>query len=420
MSATPSALERIDACVVSETYPHVGEINPYAMHGTIVHEFLRACNAIGREAALLEAPIEHVEALEQIDLDALPVDPKSYAAEVAFAYNVETGEGRELGRALSREAAKAKCRPGEMPGVADVVGLTSNGGVVLPDYKTGWGHVSPAEVNWQVKTYALMAARAYGAEHASVQIIRVLDNGRIWSSKLEMDALDLEDHALELRKLMSRRARVLQLAAEGRRDELPNAVLGVHCRYCPAFRFCPAQLMALVGLRSPIVGESGEMTSEKVAEAWVALEQVERQLKTRKATLEQFALQTPVALPSGKILGRCKSTKETLLADRAQPILESLYGQELGLAVARDSIDLSPSMTKSSLKRALRRHVLPTLPRDEAKITLVNDSVLKAFRDRQAVTLLTKWSVRPHHPETEDAGDEDASGNADEMQLAAH
>ena len=67
-------------------------------------------------------------------------DPGQGLAEVAFAYDVETGKARELGRDVERQYGKLA--PTEIPGSLDLLYMV--GDVLhIDDYKTGRSEVPP-------------------------------------------------------------------------------------------------------------------------------------------------------------------------------------------------------------------------------------------------------------------------------------
>jgi CRISPR/Cas system-associated exonuclease Cas4 (RecB family) len=400
----PSQLHRVAACVGSEVLPHAGSISRPASRGHIIHAFLAAVSAVGREQALLAVPPEDREACEAIPVQELPAfQPEAYAPEVSFAYDATKDTARETGRGLERDAARAAARDGEMPMTADVVGLTADA-VVVYDYKTGWGHVDRPAVNWQVRTYALAAARAYGKEHAVVGIIRVLDGGTIWWDRAEMDALDLDAHAAELRQLLARRK--LAILAHQEKQVLPKLVEGEHCRYCPALPYCPAKVKLLqeaIALRPDAPPDlerevSAALTPETAASAWRKLEQAQKLIERLQAVVKDYARQHPVPLGDGYVLGEVTKARESIVAERAQEVLRQRFGDQIGGVVYSESVEVKTAVTKSALKSALNKYVLPTLPKPEAKITLLMRSVEDALRQRGAMSVASFKCVEEHKP----------------------
>jgi hypothetical protein len=391
----PSSLGRVAACPTSEALPHARSSNLFTKRGDVVHKFLADCAQVGRDVALLSADPEHVDALEIIPFDRLPpLEAHRYAVEVSFALNIATGDARELGRELERDAARAMAKPGEMVGTADLVGLTVES-VVIHDWKSGRGHVDRADVNWQTKTYALAAARTYGRDRAIGSIIRVLDDGTVWYDYFDMDALDLDAHEAALRALMAERDRVLALAPEDR----PALHEGEHCRYCPALRFCPAKqvlLQAVVADDKPLSLEVVELTPERAAAAWAKLQRAEQLIELLKATVKDFARQTPVPTGDGFVLEEIEESKETIVPGRAVHALVKHFGDQMGGVVYGESVEQKTTLTKTKLKAALSKFVLPTLPKEKAKLAPVERETLEVLRKNGAVSVSSYRHVKEH------------------------
>lgn len=396
----PSSHGRIAACPTSEALPHVNSSSPYSKRGNAIHAFLAACVAVGRDAALLQVDQDYIETLEAIPLYRLPpLDPKRYAAEVSFAVNTKTVAYRELGRNLDRDQARAMAKPDEVVGTADLVGLTDDA-VVVFDWKTGYGHVDRAEVNWQTKDYALMVARTYGKDRAIINIVRILDDGTVWYDGFEMDQLDLDCHEVDLSELMAKREEVIAAAPEDR----PKLHEGEHCRYCPALPHCPAKMALLKTTFAdgdPLAQEVTELTPERAARAWAKIEAAEKLLERLKAIVKEYGRQTPFPTSDGYVVGEVADSKETIVADRAKAALARHFGEQLGAVVYGNSAETKTTVTKAALKASLNRFVLPTLPKERAKITRVERDMLEALRKAGAVSVATYKHVKEHKTKDE-------------------
>lgn len=393
----PSSHHRIAACVTSEALPHARSTSEASARGDAVHDFLASCVTLGKERALEAVPPEHQETVERIPLDRLPpLDPTHYAAEVSFGFNLATGECRELGRGLTREEAHARAKSGEMVGTADLVGLVGDA-VLVFDWKSGRGHVDRADVNWQVRDYCLMAARCYGRERAVGSIVRVLDDG-VWYDSTELDALELGAHEAELRSLMDERARVIALPPA----ERPQLHEGVWCRYCPALPFCPAkqQLVAtLAAAPGQLEAQTLELTPERAGKAWERIQAAEQLLERLRAVLKDYARTQPFSVGDGSVVEEVTEHRETLVAARAREALEKHFGPTLGGAVYSESAKPKVELTKVALRDALRKVVLPTLPKEKAKITALERETLEVLRTRGAVSVATFTHVKEHKGE---------------------
>lgn len=395
---TPSALGRIAACIRSEAMPHTHSRSPFARKGTVAHKFLADCLDHGRDRALsMVEEVEDIDWLEAIDIERLPAfERDKYSAEVAVAYSPSLREGRLIGYGLSREAAAAKREGDEIVGIVDVGGVAEEG-VVVQDYKTGWGYVERAEVNWQMRTYSLFMARTFLKTSAFHSVVRVRDNGDHYFDTAVMDELDLLSHEEEFLSLLRRREDVRQAVRAGLPEAIPPLNEGRHCRYCPAFAVCPAKSFAIRALAgSP--AQDLVLTPELAAQAWRQLKLAGKTLERYESVLKDYARQTPVPLgENGEILGEKKHKVESIEPDQARLVLEKQYG-DLGGAIAGEATEKRETLTKAALKSALKKLMLPTLPEKEQKITHVEKRVLEVLRVGGAVQTKTTFPVTEHVP----------------------
>ena len=406
---SPSSLGRAAACVRSEAMPHVYDNTPHARKGTVAHKFLADCLEHGRDLALgmTEDP-EDIDWLAAIDVERLPAfERDAYEPEVAIAYHPRTGAARALGKNLTREQARALAKDDELVGIIDVLGATADD-AVAHDYKTGWGYVDPAEVNWQLRTYALFAARWLKKTGATYSVIRVRDNGSIWFDLAHMDELDLLTHEAALVELLDRRELVRQLTREGQWAKLPALVEGRHCRYCPAMHVCPAKVGAIRIIGTPLEDVSlmqGPVTEEQKRNAWLKVKAARKALDRYEAILRDLARQEPIPLGDGDVLGEKLGIKEGIVPDRAKVALEKHYGP-LGAAVVGDAAEVKTVLTKKALKSALKRLVMPTLPAGDQKIGQLNDATLRLLREHGAVSVVQTRTVTEWTPKVGDAAAE--------------
>jgi len=408
---SPSGMGRAAACIRSEAMPAVHDNAPAARKGTVAHKFLADTLEHGRELALgMAEDVDDIDWLSGIDVERLPAfHPQAYEPEVAIAYNPFTGKARALGKNLSRSEARALAKDEEIVGILDVLGSTAESAVV-GDYKTGWGYVEPAEVNWQLRTYALFGARFLGKTAADYSVIRVKDNGTVWFDTAHMDELDLMAHEAALVELLERRETVRQLTREAKWDKLPPLVEGKHCRYCPALHACPAKIGAIRVLggdqdetgRALQGADSGSPTPEQLRKAWLKVKAARKTLDRYEAIIRDLARQEAIPLYDGEVLGEKLVTREGIVPDRARAALEKQYGN-LGAAIIGEASETKTTVTKKALKSALKKLLLPTLPRPDQKIGHVNDMALRLLRESGAVTVTQSRTVTEWTPKALDA-----------------
>lgn len=393
MNITPSQLARVANCPRSETIAHTLETTEPAHLGSVAHRYL--CNVLlyGRDQAL-EMEADDGYWLQGIDLTRLPaIHPEQYAPEVAFAWNPATGKARELGRNLTRAKARKMRLPGEMVGVADVVGVTEKAAIVH-DYKTGWGWIEPASVHLQVLTYGLMAALAYGKDEAEVSILRARRDGFVWFDTYRVDFWRLQDHAAEVIKILANVEEVVLKAQKG--EPLKPFHEGPWCNHCPARMRCPTKTYQLAALADPALAPDGltqssrwhneiDFSDEQLPLVWERIGFAERMLERLKNEVKERAAKKPIPLGGGYVLGWKESTSTTLVASAARRIFAEAYGEQLGAVLARECIKTEESLPKENVKRGLRKHILPILPKGEAKITKVYEALEKRFHEAKAL-----------------------------------
>ncbi|HHM12440.1 MAG TPA: DUF2800 domain-containing protein, partial [Planctomycetaceae bacterium] len=286
------------------------------------------------DAALDQVPEEFVETCELIQVQALPIDGASWASEVAFAWDPRTDTARELGRGMDRDYSSAN--EVEICGTCDVVGITDES-VVIIDYKTGWGAMAGPGELMQTRFYALAAARTYGKRQAIVGLIHIREDGSSYYRQDVLEFLDLEEIAGELGWL------ILNVADAKKDGATP--VLGEHCRYCPAFRNCPAQQAAFaLVLNEPVV----EITQDNAAAVWERIRAAKKIIEQADKAVRMVAEIEPVELGNGKVLAAVETTRESIDGGKAVGPLKARFGDDVVDAACKIST------SKAAIERALR------------------------------------------------------------------
>lgn len=400
---TGSGLERAEMCPASCALPQVrDEIgNEDSNAGKGVHAFLALVPKVGAESAIELIAPEHRDACAAIDLARIPiVDGAGFVAEVAFAFDYETGTAREIGRDIGR--AYGPLGPTEIPLTVDVGALGKDGeSVFVGDYKTGRGHTTPARRNAQLKIGALAAARAWGRERAEVALVHVVGTD-VYFDHASLDMFDLEaatdDVALTAAAVLAQR----ELVQLGR---TPDVVAGPWCRYCPAFNSCPAKtglLRTLVEAPSHIRGtvssalQSAEdpmgdaLDAKRAAQAYGIMKRAKEVVDRAFEQLYAYATEHGgIPLDDGAIFGPVRSAKEYVEGNIVHAELEKLYGREIAeRACSYDS-------SKEDIKKALR-YVVNATP--GLKITHVFDAAIEAIRLAGGIDRRETVTVKEHYP----------------------
>lgn len=343
---TASGIERVSACPASAALPQANSTSEPAERGIAIHQFLATAKSMGREKALAAVPEAWRGVCEAIDLDSLPT---MLLGEASYAYDPVTGKARFLGAGLNRDYSKAA--PGEMCGTADVVGVAEGPTAFVADYKTGWGDVTAAANNPQLRFLALCASLAYpGIDEVVVEVIRIRDDGSAYRDTATLDALDLAQIAGEVGRLPSAVELVRATIAAG---ATPNVSEGPWCKYCPAWAACPAKtgLLRMVAGGGDVAAPfmSG-LSRSTVGAAHVLAENLRalaRELEKRVAgAIDELG---PCETPRGTVLQKALvEGNEQLEGDAVWSAVARRYGG----AVADQAVERKA--TKTKLKAALK------------------------------------------------------------------
>ncbi|MCX6951320.1 MAG: PD-(D/E)XK nuclease family protein, partial [Verrucomicrobia bacterium] len=311
------------------------------------------------------------------------------ASEVAFAFDVTSGEARVLGENIGREYAKAGRTPTDIAGSADLVGLTADAVVVI-DYKTGRQPVTRCADNWQMRALSVMAARALGRSRAQAAVLYVDDDGRPRYDWASWDAFDLDGFASELQGLGQDVIYARELVAAGKPS--PGGLrTGSHCRYCPALTTCPAQgafVRQLVATPTETLAEleAGIQDDATARAVFERIEAVEAVIKKAKAALYDRACTRPIPLGNGEVCGITESSRESLKGNVAWDAIAKLHGP----AVADAAVELDA--TKAGIKRALAAVATET----GQKVGALEREALDAIRAAGGAETKTTRTVKVH------------------------
>jgi hypothetical protein len=339
-----SSLGRLAACPGSAALPQGNTSSVWADDGTERHAWLGRL-IVTRDTDV--APAAYYEAA----LDILDRIPAGAASEVELSYE---HEGRVI-----------------LTGHADVVAVLPDA-VLVADWKS-FEDVGPAESNWQVRSYAAMAAQRFCRDRAIVLIIYVREGQAPYVNAAELDALDLaavlEDVRLVDARVWNERAKVAAGA-------MPDVAEGKHCRYCPAAHACPAKtalIRQLVdGTAAQTLASLSFISDEEAALAWERIAQYSALLNRMKSALIARASDRPIPLRNGMELRKVsKQGNERLDGDIAWKVIGDMFGRDCAdAAVERHA-------SKKQIDGALRKW----LPPGET-LTKVKERVYKAIRAR--------------------------------------
>jgi hypothetical protein len=391
-----SSLERASRCIGSAVLPKVENVNEAADQGKALHAFLARVVEVGRDAALAEVAAEYRDLCAAIDLDRLPTCALEVSAEVALAYDPETGTARELGRNIAR--AYSLVGNTEFLGTADIVAIAPHE-LYVADWKTGHGFITPARENWQLKFLALAAARVYRRTSVRVGIIRILDDGTPLSDSADFDTVDLDSIAEDLRVLAQKVGRAQELAFL---DQPPPLTTGAHCRYCKSLVYCPAQtsLVRRLAGEADVVARDilAELTPERASQAWQRLKVVEEVVGRVREALYAYACEQPIQLPGGTVVGLVQTQRRALDGRVAFRVLRDRFGSD----IAEAAVELEAS--QASIERALR----VVSEQSGAKLAGLKRQVMAALDQEGGISLKTSTSIREHRRDKDEPGQQAA------------
>lgn len=355
LTRLPSASRwpRFTQCPGSEALPHLEtESGRPAQIGTAVHAYLEAVGkGKSRDKALADVPDYAQKFCEALPLEELPLGVDSYAHELLLAWNPSTGEARMI--------HESKDRPefGWVTGIADVVGLSTKGSTVyIGDFKSGWMKLGSAGAHWQLKILALIAARALKRDHVVVELIWVREDGNNFRSRGVFDAFDLDLIESEAKEALARSDEAQQIGLRYPLQLLEYLKPGIHCRYCPAFTACPAQvnlIRAIVGDPSHAVSSvTSNLTEENAHEAFVRWKTIKAAVDSIGKAIYAFAAECPIDLGNGQILAWTETTTEKLDGEIVYQWLKEQYGQETADEATKRSATKSALINVARKKRA--------------------------------------------------------------------
>ena len=346
-----SSLARAIACRASNVLPRSADTGSEAAErGTALHAYVEAvANGVEERVALAAVPEAWRGTACDLDvgaiLTALGWDPFGDAvmrAEESYAWDHRTDAAVILGAGLGRDYSAAP--EGSYVGTADVtIHHPSRRHVTIRDYKFGHGSVERAARNQQLRALARFASRAYGAESATVVIIRGREDGSVWLDAAEMSEVDLDATGDVLMDLAQR------IAVDRERGDAP-ATAGEHCRYCRSAPHCPLGPMALVAADGG--GFARLRATPEGREKLLALRVLAKKLpELIDAELRDAIADGDVSLPGGMELA-IETTEKRKVGDAVE-VWDAIEGR-YGVDVANVAAPMERHATIATIKAAAK------------------------------------------------------------------
>lgn len=245
--------------------------------------------------------------------------------EVAFAINPTRRTARMIPKGEQRDYSDVG--PDEIPGTADVIGMTADGTIFVLDYKTGSRRHKFRDHERQLVFLATAVALVVGAHEVRAIAAHVKED-EVTCDGHDVDSLDMGVMVAHLQDIQTKITDA-------------EASPGLHCDdlYCPAKAVCPVTRALLATATVPLDSRTrlsivGEIKSNEDALATlIAIPLVEAWIAQRKRDAKAFADRSPVVAPDGRTYGPRDQRKEI-------PVLEVRGAEEAirgVLGVAADS-----------------------------------------------------------------------------------
>lgn len=426
---TFSALPKWLACELIDVLPSVEEPNAYSEAGDSRHDFFErisnlmqdpkaVAELVGAEGAkaevtrpatleeaieiaLSEAKPEHLAMLRAIPADSPVFRFDQVAAEVAFAFDLDTGEARELGRGLDRDYSSRK--PTEVVGTIDRFGFIGDVGLYIGDYK-GRAHTRPPSEDPQFLAAALAASRIYrDREWVEIEVLYIMDEiVAVKRERVSTVVLDIFEQ-----ELLKRRARAEQnrLAIQADPLDVPEAEVGDHCSFCDRIRYCPAQGM----LARAVLAEGSEEIQAivKVGVTYIdevsaprlhaMIQRAEKVLELLKSARSSYARAHPFRLPDGKWYGvpPGSTTRELMDGREIQTALEELVGPE----ATKKAIKVSATLDGITDAARARLKELHPVKAPKGALGELDEGIQAELMRRGLLRIVPNVSVRAHKRE---------------------
>ncbi len=356
-----SSLDRIAVCHAAAALPQIieaGESKPRDK-GIATHAFLERVAAVGREAALAEVDDEWRDRCADINIAKL-ADRLTLTTELAVAYNWVDDTARIL-KPIAPRAYEVDVDT-EVPLTLDLAAYDQSADLVYSgDYKGPRAWLPEPEQSMQLGLGALALARIHGASGASVEYIRIRDDGTPRRFGAELDVFGLESAAERVRRTMGLVANMRNAVAAG---VVPNVVEGPWCRYCPARQHCPAKTAAMrhvLGDPQPVPYVL-PLTPQNAARAYELLKKAKDTIKQIEGAIFAYAKTTPIPL------GTEPDGSERFFGEHRRPGNDVLDGAIVHQVMTRlyDGQAANESVTMDATKSAIGDAVRKRLPEGEA------------------------------------------------------
>lgn len=347
-----SVLSRALACPASLVLPQgVQYVSDAAQRGTEIHAYL--ANQLDSTQAVLPLTASTEEYVARLSINEVMAGRTLYAAEVTYIYNPTTNFVAEWRQGTG--APNYRQSQEIIGGTADAILQEPDGTCVILDWKTGVSVEHPRD-NKQLLFFAMCLhiqqpdIPAFAGEIAFVDAV----SAKIQIARAEYTITQIEAFQRALKESISQAVVIEEQLLKGQ-AVLPALKTGAHCKYCPAFKLCPAQSHLASALAAgqfgrlvPTRGAVAFMTPTEAGAAWQRLRELRQLLAQAEIELRAYAEDTPIELPNGGSIRIITSEKESLDLEIAREVLMEKGGPALWAASVTEKI------SKAGIKRGLK------------------------------------------------------------------
>lgn len=316
---------------------------PAADRGTRLHRAIAAYVSTG-EVSPLDEDIADLFASARAWVDHF--GREKLAAEVAFAWHPETDTAERVTLADERDYSDMQAE-GKLCGTADLVAVSrATRAGYIADWKTG----DASNAGPQLRTLALMLARAEGLDMVTVEALQVDETGVTHLCTETLDAFALAAVSGDLAEAVA---------------GVPTAepVPGPHCGegYCPARATCPAVVERvetdIIPAASLVRHRWGVRISSPDHAAWLyeQAKVVEAAAKLVKDAVRAYVPEAGLVLEDGSVLREGTRNMPRFQKDVAVALLRELGATEEQIAgLTRSMVESSGLRVQTAKPRAKR------------------------------------------------------------------
>jgi hypothetical protein len=215
-----------------------------------------------------------------------------------------------------------------------------------------------------------------------VAVAQIYEDGMLGLDEMLLRRAGLEAVARKVRVALERVKEAEGQVALGR---TPDVLTGDHCKYCPAFRSCPANITLAKGLLKANELQDGiaELTPRQAGLIWARMVRARLILDEIELGLKAYVDNTPIPLPDDMSeVTRVETVRETIDGRSAAPVLHRYMGD------AADEV-IEPTVSKAALETFIR-----SISETRGEARSIFSSIMSGLREAGAIKESVSVSYR--------------------------